>query len=218
MKVLKCFLLFTLCLSFQQLHAQFSLGLKGGYINAWQDYGDVELPENAQIDVNGINISALAYFRINKYLQIGIEPGFVQRGAACIPGWMPIFEGDTAFELNYVEAPLMVSGNLPLFKSRFEVFGKLGYGVSYLASAYREETAGWGNDNPVIRTKMDLGENSILNQFDHGAYSGLGIAYNFGVHQVFIESNYYRGFTNAERFNQSQNRSVNFNLGYIISL
>lgn len=220
MKTLKIFLLFALCLTLQQLSAQFSVGIKGGYVNAWEYYGDVELPEDAQIDVNGYNISALAYLRLNNNLKVGMEPGFVQRGAACVPGWMPIFEGDTEFELNYIEAPVFISGNLQLFKSRFEVFGKLGYGASYLTSAYREElTSGiGGSDSPVIRTKMDLGEDSILNRLDHGAYGNFGFAYNLGIHQIFIESGYYHSFTDAERFNTSKNRSVNLNIGYMISL
>ena len=75
-----------------------------------------------------------------------------------------------------------------------------------------------GEDQPAERSKIELGENSILNRWDHGVYSGMGIAYNLGRHRLFVETNYYIGLRDAERFNASQNRHVNLNFGYMIGL
>lgn len=219
MKTLKFLFLFLFCCSLSQLHAQWSIGVEGGYTNAWEEYGDVGLPEDAEIDVSGFNVSGLAYFQLSKHFKIGVEPGFIQRGAACVPGWQPIFEADTKLFLNYVEAPVMISGNIPLFKSKFEIFAKAGYGASYLTSAFREEMVVLPDgDVPVNRTKMELGEDSMLNRWDHGVYGSFGFGYNMGIHQIFVASDYYMGLTDAERFNQSENRNVNFNIGYMISL
>lgn len=213
-----CSLLIMLCFTSITLTAQLTIGVKTGYTNAWEDYGpDVDLPEDAEIDVDGYNASLLLHYKINKHLQIGVEPGFAQRGAACVPGWMPIFEGDTKFFFNYAETPLFVTGNLPLLNDKLNIFGRLGYGASFLVSAYREETV-LGEDEPFLREKMDLGENSILNRWDHGAYGNFGIGYNLGKHQIFVEASYYHGMTDAERFNYSRNRSLSFNLGYQFSL
>jgi hypothetical protein len=222
MKASKHLLLLFSFLLAAQLHAQLSLGIQGGYTDAWQAYGDVDLPEDAQTHISGYHISALAYFQINKYLHVGAEPGFIKRGAACVPGWNgganPVFEGDTKFLLSYVEVPLFVSGKIPLLKNKLEVFGKVGYGPSYMTTAFREEMD-LGNLDPVTtRTEMDLGEFSVLNRWDHGIYGGLGLGFNFGNNQIFVASDYYMGFKDAERFNTSKNRGIDFSIGYLIKL
>ncbi len=206
-----------------QVSAQFSVGVKGGYTKAWEEYGDVGLPDDAEIDVSGFNISSLAYYKINNHLQVGIEPGFVQRGAACIPGWNvgpdPIFNADTKILLNYVEAPIMVAGNLGFFQNKLELFGKIGYGATYLSSGYSEQIQQLtGVDDPVLRAPLDLSDSSNMNRWDHGAYAGMGLGYNLGRHQVFIESDFYMAMKDAERFNTSKNRSVDFSIGYLIRL
>ena len=81
---------------------------------------------------------------INKYIEFGVEPGFIRRGAACVPGWNgginpePIFPGDSKFVLDYIEMPIMAKFNLPLFKDKFEISGKAGYGGSMLVKSIRE--------------------------------------------------------------------------------
>ena len=222
MKNSKCFLVGLVFLFTYQVQAQFSIGIKGGYTNAWAEYGDIGLPENAKIDVNGFNLSALSYFKINKHFQVGVEPGYTQRGAACFPGWggdlAPIFNADTKFFLHYVELPLMLSGHIPFYKNRFEVSAKVGYGASFLVKAVEEKTT-IGSDVPPARTTLDLNDSaSVLNRWDHGLHSSIGLAYNLGINQIFIASDFYRGFNDSERFNRSENRSIDFSIGYLIRL
>lgn len=221
MKTLKYFILIMLVLSTIQVSAQLSLGITGGYTKAWEDYGDVSLPEDAEIHIAAFNFSALVYFPISNHVGVGVDPGFIQRGAACIPGWNgginPIFQGDTKLFLSYVAVPLMISGQAPIYKEKFEVFGKVGYGPSYLTAAIQEETI-LGSDDPPIRSRVKLDDSSNLNRWDHGFYGSLGIGYHVGVGQLFIESGYYLGLKNADRFNASKNRNVNFNLGYLFKL
>src|SRR5258706_10912626 len=115
-------LLFSLicCFSFFQINAQFSVGVRGGVNKAWEDYGDVEVPPNAQTHVFGFQTSALAYFEISKHFSIGVEPGYAQRGAACVPEFIT-FQGDSKLLFNYVELPLMLSLKFPVLKEKFEV-------------------------------------------------------------------------------------------------
>lgn len=200
-----CGLFFT-----QSIQAQISIGLKAGYTNAWEDYGDIDLPENAEIDINSMNVYLLTSYEINKYLDITIEPGFIQRGAACVPGWTPIFEGDTKFFLSYIDIPLFVQGNVPLFNNRIEIFGKLGYGLSYMVKAVREEMI-FDSDEPALRFDMDY---SLFNRLDHGFHASSGIAYNLNKHQLFLETAYYRGMLDAEINNTSKNNNININVGY----
>ena len=203
------------------LNAQVTVGLKSGYTRAWQNYGDVVLPDDAETHVHAYNVSGLLYVPLYTHFKIGIEPGYIQRGAACVPGWnqiSPVFEGDTKFFLNYVELPVMVAVNYPFLNNRLSVFGKAGYGISGISTAIREDFPNVTDDIPT-RTRIEMGKNSILNRFDHGMYSGIGLGYNFGTnHQFFIESNYYYGLRDAERFNASKNRGVNIDIGYSFSL
>ena len=57
MKMLKNILVLFLCLGTSQLIAQISLGVKGGHTIAWPDYGDIQLPEDADTKVSGFNAS-----------------------------------------------------------------------------------------------------------------------------------------------------------------
>ena len=206
---------FLICFFFSaNLEAQISIGVKGGYSNAWEDYGDVELPEDAQIDVKGYYVSILSYLKINKHLQVGIEPGFVQRGAACIPGFNP-FIGDTEFRLNYIELPLMVRGNFSFAKERLEVFGKVGYGGSMVAKGTEVLTI-IGSDEPPEETEIDFqNQFSSLNKYDHGLYGGFGFGFNFGKNQLFVEGNYYHGMRDFDNNNTSKNRSLQIGIGFI---
>lgn len=195
-----------------QVFSQQSFGIKGGYTEAWEDYGDVFLPPNADTHISGFHISALGYTSVNNWFSIGIEPGYVKRGAACVPGFTtPVF--DTQFNLNYIELPVMAKGSIPLFKNKMEIFGKLGYGVSYLAAAYEVQEDLFG-DLPDVKMKMSLDETGILHRWDHGIYSAAGFGYNFSASQLFTSFDFYYGMMDAEKNNTSKNRSFNISVGY----
>lgn len=214
MKNLKLVLLVVLSGLTSQAFAQFSVGIRGSYVKAWEEYGNVGLPDDAQIHVHGFQVSALAYYSLNKYLQVGIEPGFVRRGAACEPGFI-IFNNDTKLLLNYVELPIMLKGRLPLLNNKLEIFGKVGYGVSRLTSAHRELMM-LGTTEPPIKIKLDVNNNESLNNFDHGLYGGLGVGFNMGKNQLFLEANFYHGMKDVDTWNTSKNRSMQLGAGYMI--
>ena len=207
------FLLFTFLFSYQ-VEAQISIGIKGGYSNAWEYYGDVDLPDDAQIDVDGYYFSLLSYLKLNKHLDIGVEPSFVQRGAACIPGFDP-FLGDTEFQLNYIEIPLMLRGNICFLNDKLEAFGKIGYGASMVQKGIGQTTF-IGSEDPPIITEIDFSNPlSSLNRFDHGLYGGLGLGVNLGNNQLFLEGNYYNAFRDFDSNNTSKNRSLQLGIGFV---
>lgn len=218
MKTLKQ--LFTICFCIMTLHAsaQFSIGFRSGYTESWEEYGDVDLPDDADIKVEGYQVSLLAYLQLNKNFSVGVEPGFVKRGAACIPGF-GIFQGDTKLLLDYVELPLLCKAKYPVFNNRIDLFAKLGYGASMITTAYSEETL-IGTETPIVnKTKLDLSDdNSLIKKWDHGVYSGIGVGINFGRHQILFETSFYHGMIDVERLNTSKNRSVHCGLGYMINL
>ncbi len=213
------FLLLSIFFSLQA-QAQFSLGIEGGYIRSWEDYGETIIPENAVIHVNRLNLSLSAYYGLGKNFKIGIEPGYIQRGAACVPGWLgrPSFFGDTKFLLNYVALPIMVAKDFFVYKNKISLSVKLGYGVSYLVSGIQENVF-IGSDDPPVRRDLDIsGPDSSFNRWDHGWYGGLSIIYHLQNNQLFLSTDYYNAINDTDRFNSSQNRSLSFNLGYAIPL
>lgn len=205
-------------LLFNAVSAQTTVGLKGGYTSAWEYY-NTDLPDDAQITVNGTNISGMVYQRVGKHFQLGIEPGYVRRGAACVPGWQPIFRGDTKFFLHYAEAPVMFAYDTKVWKERIQITAKVGYGLSYLVKGMQEITPLPIADNdPLPRTSISKGRNGALNAFDHGAYSGINVGVKLGPGRLFYETDFYFGLRNAEKWNTSKNRSLNYCLGYAIEI
>jgi hypothetical protein len=79
--------------------------------------------------------------------------------------------------------PLMISANFPVYRNKLEVFGKAGYGASFIIAAFREQTVVNG-DEPPERMKWDLSESSNFNRWDHGFYGGLGVGFNFGINRL----------------------------------
>jgi Outer membrane protein beta-barrel domain len=219
MKILPLLAFTFLFFTINNLSSQSYFGIKGGYTNAWPDYGSAELPENAQTNVSGFNLSLMYHHSISKHFRIGTEPGYIQRGASCIPGWQPIFVGDSKVKLNYVELPIMASYHTNLGKSKFDFYGKLGYGVSYALSG-KQELIDLSGINPPIVSKIDFVQlGGRLKRMDHGAYSGLGLSYTLSEKShLILESNFYYGFQNYDKINVVKNRSVNVSVGYVMSL
>lgn len=212
---LSSFILFTF-----SLDAQLSIGLKAGYSNAWEEYGDIDLPADAEIDVRGFYISALAYYKLSKHISIGIEPGYVQRGAACVPGWLE-FTMDTQFKLNYLELPVFVRADKSFLNDKFVLFAKVGFGGSYLqrgTEVIETTIIGLIPETVVERNKIDFkGEYASLNQFDYGLYGAFGLAYNIGNNQLFVEGTYYNALIDFDNENTSKNRSIQIGLGVMRS-
>ena len=215
MKLFQYFLVASFCLIAFPSFAQFSLGIKGGFGEAHEDYGDVDLPEDADIDIASFNVAAIAYYSFNPYFSVGVEPGYARRGAACIPGWEPIFTGDTKLLFDYAELPLMAMGRLPI--KQFEIFAKIGYGAAYMLKAVEEVDNIEDPDSP-FRTDIDFSNPTRINRWDHGLYGGVGVGYNYKIHQIFLVLDHYRANRNADRTTTSKNRSLNLNLGYQIRL
>jgi len=199
--------------------AQFSVGASAGYTRAWQNYGDVVLPDGAVTHIHGFNSDVQVYYRLNRILSVGVEPGFARRGAACVPGWNgginpnPVFPGDSRFLLDYIEAPLMIQSNFELFNERFTIQPSLGYGWSLMVNG-REEIVNLETGEVEITRDMGIGQGTNLSRWDHGFHGSLKLGWQFGKHGIFAQSSYYFGLINAEAWNVSKNRALNFNFGY----
>lgn len=216
MKTIQSLLFLSISLISSQAFCQFSFGIKSGYVRAWQDYGDVLLPDGARIHVHGFQASTMIYYQINKHVRIGAEPGFVQRGAACEPGFST-FNSDTEIHLNYADLPLFCTFVVPMCQNKLEAFWKVGAGTSVILSGYRQVNI-FTNDNTPQQTKLLFSGPFPSRRWDFGVYGGLGVALNVGHNQFRLESNFYGGATNFAQRAISENRTVFIGLGYLYSL
>ena len=213
---LKNLLVIIICCLAMQLNGQVTLGIRSGYTMAWK--ANVTWDDNdAYIHKGGFQASILSYVDIGKCLSLGMEPGYVRRVSSLQ------FESliDTSVQnpkvlLNYIELPVMISAKYPLWSDRWEINVKMGYGLAFMASAYWEFPSKTGND-PAVKEKVIRHDVVWLNNFDHGLYGGVGIAYKIGNSRFFLETDYYMGFSDVIIFNSSKNRSVHIGSGYKIT-
>lgn len=216
MKVSRYSLVIIICLFFSPLEAQYVLGVKGGITKAWEEYGNVDLPDDANITVTGLQLSASLYYKITSKLWMGAEPGYVERGAACKPGFV-IFNRDARLRLNYVELPFFVAMHLPLVKNKLFIRPKAGFGAALVLSAF-EEQIDLETGSRVGRNRLYFDGEDPMRRWDYGLYTGLALSYAIGKYQVLIEGNYYHGIPDVDFNLTSRNRSLNASLGFMLYL
>ncbi len=211
------FVLLLCCLSYYS-KGQVSVGFRASYGKAWEDYGDAVVPENAVTHIPACQLSGLLNFEAGKVFGIGIEPGFVRRGAACIPEFVT-FTSDRKIMCNYAEMPLILTARTPVSNGKFEIFGKAGYGMSYMVSGSEVFIDRTGANDPNVvpfNFKNPFGIN--VHRWDNGIYVGLGIGYHLSFGQVFLETNGYMGMRNVSEYSTSKSRNIHVGIGYKISL
>lgn len=190
--------------------AQFSVGIQGGYTRAWEKYSeDVGVPDDAKIHIHTYHVTASFYYQISQKLYLGIEPGFAQRGAACVPGFVD-FVGETKLYFSYAEIPVMLKLQLP-FTEKMGIEAKVGYGGAYMLAAKQVTDYGATSETEII----DLNNNGNYNRIEHGYFNGLGLYYSFSKTKLVFSAEFYNSFTDAVAFISSKNRSIDLGLGYV---
>ena len=212
---MKSLLLFSLTFLFGfTLFAQVNIGLQGGYVKAWEEYRR-DLPDDAQIHIEGFRFGASAYGAITSALSVGIEPNYVRRGAACEPGFV-FFNQDTKLKLDYVELPLNVRFQHQLLTPRLEAFVSAGYSASYLLQAQREITD-LSTGEVISDDKLPM-EDSNMRRWDHGVRAAGGLMYHFSKFTVLAKYDRYYGQIDVEKSFTSQNREMSITTGITMPL
>lgn len=198
-----------------QSNCQIEIGLKGGFTNSWPGYGDLELPDDAQTNVSGYNLSIFISRSTNNNLGFSFQPAFIKRGAACFPGWQPVFEGDSKVFLNYFELPIFINKKFK-FRST-SIVTSFGYGLSFLNSASVHQEQLFESGTRTVVSNIEVGNDSqdSFNRLDHGFY--ISIRFDRQIQQnhfIFLESTYYLGMKDYDKVNTSKNRNLNFNIGF----
>lgn len=220
MKIVKLVLALAAFHCFASAKAQISLGVSVTFGETWQDYGDDFNRPGTDFKLSSFRYSLSAYYAINSFLEIGLEPAYVGRGAACEPGFVwqnPFVIQDASFEGNYIEVPLMLQGKFNVFSEKLLVMPKIGGGPAYLVNAYRSVKFIYPERSDE-RWKVDFEEESNIEQLDFGIHAGLAIGYQLGPGILQAEARYYNGLKDTSSLLTSLNRSLHYGLGFIIFL
>jgi hypothetical protein len=197
-----------------QLAGQTAVGVLGGLNRSHEQY-DVELPDDARTHVYGYHASAYLETALLNRLRLAVEAGYIQRGAACEPGFI-IFNQDTELRLNYGRlAPSLLLDVLRLGEFSAQIYA--GGEGSYLFSGNRTITN--MVDGSKFERSLDLqDENSNMNRFDYGYNFGLMLRYGAGPGHVVARAGGYRGLAQIDRENFSLSRDWLASVGYLIQL
>jgi len=210
------FLLLSVSLFVTGLSAQITLGVNVFYNDAWQQYSEDLLISRQQVYIHNVGASATVAYAIDQHLSLVVEPGFVQRGAACLPGFeLPNGGSEATLVGNYIELPVTLQGHLFAWQNKLQFFAKAGAGYSYLAGGYRQIDF---EDASAQRTRLDMSQEPNLNRLDFGFYGGGGVGIKAGPGYLTAEFRYYHGMPDVDKTQVSKNRATSYGLGYRIAL
>jgi len=204
---------------FAHANAQRTLGISAGMTKAWENYGDVVTPEDAELHVFGKYVTLKAYKPLKKNFHFGTEPGLMQKGARCEPGFDQ-FNSDTYLYLNYVDLPIFIKYDRNVIKELISIDAKLGYGPSFLRKAYRGilPPNSLEDIKDITLSEVPLGkpfsETGSMNRFEHSLFSGISLGLNFGSSRIRFETDYIIGLSNVSRTITSKNRTIRWGIGY----
>ena len=220
MKTQTCLIsLFSCLFLVNNIQAQLTFGIQGSYQNAWQDYGD-DFDGNGQ-KIKGYSTSLLAYYTVGNNIELGTEPGYVRRGAACEPGFFidnPYLSGDATLYANYLTAPVFVKTRKSIFKGSLDIFVKGGGGPSWLVDGYRQLDLEWGPADDTQIQDINFDEETNLRRLDVGLNAGAGFEVRLGPGAVQFSYEYYHSLRDMNEEMTSKNRSMGYALGYVIRL
>ena len=197
--------------------SQIVLGAKFTANHNWQKYAEGTNAANADLSVWGKGASVSALYQLDDHFAIGVEPGLVQRGTKCEPGFILPYPGDAKLVCNFVDLPIVAEVSWKVWRDRLLFFGKIGGGMSRLVSGYREISS-INPEVPVNRNDLVLDNEQQLRRWEKGLQGGVGLGVKAGPGYINFETRYYHGLTDANKFLTSKNRSLGYSLGYRIAL
>ena len=227
---------FAFFLFISSAEAQLSFGIKSSSVKASFTHRQDDAAK-----MGGMGITFQLSNKFNKFLEIGIEPGFVQRGTTerfgevypyycfccfgdCVfpdEGYEPIFDSNAEMlKSSYLQMPVMVKLHVPSKKGIVDLYAKVGGGPSWLASGtyytqtYNEETFQYDPESKVI----EFNKEHPFNRWELGVYGGLGLGIKLGSGMVAVEAERYYGLRDVTDYASYRNRTMSYSLGYLINL
>jgi hypothetical protein len=197
-------------------NAQITYGIQVTRNHAWQQYKAGTFNEDLDLKVWGYGFAFTIERKLSKYFSVVAEPGIIQRGAKCLPGYPPGTYGDVVLNANYFSLPLLYKARFPLFKEHLFVTAAIGPNTAWFVSG----TTTFVSNNPKFPDdvfKLDL-KNSGFNRLDVGVDGTVGMS--VPIKKGFIDANlrYNYGVRDVDKSYVSKNRSVSYQIGYRMSL
>lgn len=209
------------------LHAQFSVGARGGVTLA--NVHRTEFLETVTPDfsaITGAAASALAELELGPNFALQAELGYIRKGFALDLGTdidlfgisLPIgAKAESRF--NYLELPLLAKAKFGNERAKF--YALAGPALSYAAGG-RLVTRSTGLIKlDLINTSIDL-DALGFERFDFSAVGGAGVEFNTGFGKIFLDARYTHGFLEIYDIpvlrERANNRGFTFGAGVMVGL
>lgn len=197
--------------------SQIVLGAKFTANHNWQKYAEGTNAANADLSVWGMGASAYVLYQMNSHFAIGVEPGLVQRGTKCLPGYILPYPGDAKIVCNFIEMPIVGEASWKVWQDRLLLFGRVGGGLSRAVGGY-QEISSLNPEVPVRRSDLVIKDEPWINKWEKGIQAGLGLGVKAGPGYISLETRYYQALNDFSERTESKNRSLGYSLGYRIAL
>ena len=170
------------CLAGPAAAAPWTLGFKGGLSVA--ELGGDDVVADATDTRNGVAAGAFAQLELSRYFAMRLEGLYHQKGASAEE-----FGLDVGLNLDYIEFPLLLVGQLPV-------------GQSATLSAFAGPVMGFNANADAelsvlfIGVSEDIGE--YIAPFEFGMAFGLGSAFDAGSAVISLDARYQLGMTSID--------------------
>ncbi len=213
---MKKLLILPILLASSVLSGQISLGVKGGITHSWLQYTEGSYDETADLTVWGANTAVTFNYRFSRLWSLQAEPGWVQRGSKCFPGYVLPIGIDAIFSGNYVTLPLMAQIDVPIY-GRLQVFAAAGPSISWLASAKLTRSGyGFGDADDQVE-RIDFKTDTRYARLDYGATGVAGLGLRVGPGTIQLDTRYYVGIKDVNKALRSRSRNLDFRVGYVFT-
>ncbi len=197
--------------------SQLSFGAKITANHNWQKYDEGTNAANNDLSVWGMGTSVSAMYSVGSHFAVGVEPGLVQRGTKCLPGYILPYPGDAKIVCNFIEMPIVAQINWKTWQDRILFFGKIGGGVSRAVGGYKEISS-WNPEVPVKRSGLVIKDENWIRKWEKGLQGSIGVGVKAGTGYINLETRYYHALNDFSKNATSKNRSLGYSLGYLVFL
>jgi Outer membrane protein beta-barrel domain len=200
--------------------AQFSIGVRGGIINASFNYSELAAGQSSSERL-GLIGGLLAEFRINEGFAIQPEVNYVQRGdkktsVFTLP-FISNIETTNEVRINYLEIPVMLKGGFKVGPARLDLLA--GPSLS-LAMSGTDKTKIVTTNLITNTTSEDSYTNDLdfeqdIQKSDVNLQGGAMLSFALGGSRFFVDGRYIYGLTNLSKTDEVEitNRGISLTAG-----
>lgn len=225
MKILYTSVLLFFCMI--QIHAQVSIGLKGGvnystytdknYIGLISEITDLDDQlEEFRFDAEkGIAFAGLLQLEFNKYISIIFEPGFSKRDGHYAPEesiFIDVIFPPGKAQRIYIELPLKFKLRAPLLKDKLGIYSTVG--ISPEKYLYTKLVSSSNGSSAVVSSR-EVGE--FFEDWSFNRMIGIGFDVKMGLHRLLLACDFSTQMQ-KNSFSDARLKDVALGVGYLYEL